>query len=67
MVVWQLTREEGNNYGYAKRALRGHSHFVQVRPSSACCFAGFLWQPTCRICCAELKCCRMTVLSSKSG
>jgi guanine nucleotide-binding protein subunit beta-2-like 1 protein len=28
IIVWTLTREEGN-YGYARRALRGHSHFVQ--------------------------------------
>ena len=25
--MWTLTREEGN-YGYARRALRGHNHFV---------------------------------------
>eukprot|EP00743_Colponemidia_sp_Colp-15_P000134 GILK01000153.1.p1 GENE.GILK01000153.1~~GILK01000153.1.p1 ORF type:complete len:333 (+),score=55.56 GILK01000153.1:52-999(+) len=28
VIVWNLTREEGN-YGTARRALRGHSHFVQ--------------------------------------
>ena len=28
MIVWTLTREEGN-YGYAKRRLTGHSHFVE--------------------------------------
>eukprot|EP01041_Mallomonas_annulata_P002239 gene2239-4353_t len=27
IIVWSLTKEEGN-YGYAKRALRGHNHFV---------------------------------------
>jgi guanine nucleotide-binding protein subunit beta-2-like 1 protein len=27
IIVWQLTREEGS-YGYALRALKGHSHFV---------------------------------------
>jgi len=27
IIVWHLTREE-ENYGYAKRALRGHNHFV---------------------------------------
>lgn len=27
VIVWTLTREEGN-YGYARRALRGHNHFV---------------------------------------
>merc|ERR1711903_143058 len=28
VMVWQLTREEGN-YGYPRRRLHGHSHFVQ--------------------------------------
>eukprot|EP00884_Botryococcus_braunii_P010581 jgi/Botrbrau1/19524/Bobra.0035s0023.1 len=28
IIVWTLTREEGA-YGFPKRALRGHSHFVQ--------------------------------------
>ena len=28
VILWTLTREEGN-YGFAQRALRGHSHFVQ--------------------------------------
>lgn len=27
IIVWHLTREEGA-YGVAKRALKGHSHFV---------------------------------------
>jgi len=27
IIVWNLTREEGN-YGYARRSLRGHNHFV---------------------------------------
>jgi len=27
IIVWTLTREEGN-YGFARRALRGHNHFV---------------------------------------
>jgi guanine nucleotide-binding protein subunit beta-2-like 1 protein len=27
ILVWELLREEGN-YGYAKRALKGHNHFV---------------------------------------
>ncbi len=26
--MWNLTREEGN-YGYPRRSLKGHSHFVQ--------------------------------------
>jgi len=29
VFVWQLTRDEPTNYGFPKRALRGHSHFVQ--------------------------------------
>jgi guanine nucleotide-binding protein subunit beta-2-like 1 protein len=28
IIVWQLTKEEGN-IGFARRALKGHSHFVQ--------------------------------------
>ena len=28
ILVWNLTREEGN-YGYPRRSLKGHSHFVQ--------------------------------------
>lgn len=28
LIVWTLTREEGN-YGFAKRSLTGHNHFVQ--------------------------------------
>ncbi len=28
MLVWQLERTE-SSYGYPKRALKGHSHFVQ--------------------------------------
>lgn len=28
ILVWELERSE-SNYGYAKRSLRGHSHFVQ--------------------------------------
>ena len=34
IIVWSLTREEGN-YGYARKALRGHSHYVQVRRGAA--------------------------------
>ena len=29
VIVWNLTREEGAAYGHPRRALRGHSHFVQ--------------------------------------
>jgi len=28
IIVWQLTRDD-QNYGYPKRALKGHNHFVQ--------------------------------------
>lgn len=28
VLVWLLTREEGQ-YGYARKSLKGHSHFVQ--------------------------------------
>ena len=28
VVVWQLTHSSGEEYGFARRALRGHSHFV---------------------------------------
>jgi len=28
VIVWQLTRESEENYGYARRALRGQNHFV---------------------------------------
>ncbi len=27
VIVWELTRDE--DYGFAKRALKGHNHFVQ--------------------------------------
>jgi guanine nucleotide-binding protein subunit beta-2-like 1 protein len=30
LLVWQLTRQEGN-LGYPRKSLVGHSHFVQVR------------------------------------
>jgi guanine nucleotide-binding protein subunit beta-2-like 1 protein len=29
LIVWNLNREQGVNYGTPKRALKGHSHFVQ--------------------------------------
>jgi guanine nucleotide-binding protein subunit beta-2-like 1 protein len=28
VIVWTLTREEGN-YGFSRRCLTGHAHFVQ--------------------------------------
>lgn len=28
VILWTITREEGN-YGFARRALKGHSHFVE--------------------------------------
>jgi guanine nucleotide-binding protein subunit beta-2-like 1 protein len=27
LIVWELTRDE-QNFGFAKRALKGHNHFV---------------------------------------
>jgi guanine nucleotide-binding protein subunit beta-2-like 1 protein len=30
LLVWQLTRQEGN-LGYPRKSLHGHSHFVQVK------------------------------------
>jgi guanine nucleotide-binding protein subunit beta-2-like 1 protein len=29
LIVWDLKRSDGNNYGMPKKALRGHSHYVQ--------------------------------------
>lgn len=29
VIVWTLTKEEGVNYGFTKKRLKGHSHFVQ--------------------------------------
>jgi len=29
IIVWNLTREDVENYGYPRKSLRGHSHFVQ--------------------------------------
>jgi hypothetical protein len=34
VIVWHLERSE-TQYGYPKRALTGHSHFVQVGSSSS--------------------------------
>ena len=28
LIIWNLTREEGGNYGYPRRSLHGHSHIV---------------------------------------
>ncbi len=30
-MVWQLANNEDGTLGFPKRALRGHSHYVQVR------------------------------------
>merc|ERR1711861_117308 len=51
VMVWQLTREEGN-YGYPKKALRGHGHFVEdVVISSDGQFAlSGSWDGTLRLC-----------------
>jgi guanine nucleotide-binding protein subunit beta-2-like 1 protein len=29
VIVWNLTREDPTNYGLPRKALRGHSHFIQ--------------------------------------
>jgi guanine nucleotide-binding protein subunit beta-2-like 1 protein len=50
VIVWQLTRED-TEYGFAKRALTGHSHFVQdVKISSDGLFAlSGSWDGTLRL------------------
>merc|ERR1719514_1259 len=50
VMVWQLTREDGS-YGYPKKALRGHGHFVQdVKISSDGQFAlSGSWDGTLRL------------------
>jgi guanine nucleotide-binding protein subunit beta-2-like 1 protein len=50
LIMWSLTREPGN-YGYAKRRLHGHSHFVQdVVISSDAQFAlSASWDSTLRL------------------
>lgn len=48
--MWSLTREE-DNYGYARRALRGHSHYVQdvvISSDGQFCLSGS-WDGTLRL------------------
>lgn len=48
--MWSLTREEGN-YGFARKALRGHSHFVQdvvISSDGQFCLSGS-WDGTLRL------------------
>ncbi len=48
--MWSLTREEGN-YGYARKALRGHSHYVQdvvISSDGQFCLSGS-WDHTLRL------------------
>lgn len=50
LIVWQLTRDE-NQYGIAKRALRGHSHIVsdcELTPDGAYAISGS-WDKTLRL------------------
>lgn len=50
VIVWNLTREEGD-YGFARRALRGHSHFVQdvvISSDGQFCLSGS-WDGTLRL------------------
>lgn len=50
LIVWELTREQ-NNYGFAKKRLRGHEHFVSdVKISSDAQFAlSGSWDKTLRL------------------
>lgn len=50
LIVWQLTRDE-NQYGVAKKALRGHSHIVQdcqLTPDGSYALSGS-WDKTLRL------------------
>jgi len=50
VIVWTLTREE-SEYGYARRALRGHSHYVQdvvISSDGQFCLSGS-WDGTLRL------------------
>lgn len=50
LIVWQLTRDE-NQYGVAKKALRGHSHIVQdcqLTPDGRYALSGS-WDKTLRL------------------
>lgn len=50
LIVWQLTRDE-NQYGVAKRALKGHSHIVQdcqLTPDGRYALSGS-WDKTLRL------------------
>ena len=50
VIVWSLTREEGN-FGYARKALRGHSHYVQdvvISSDGQFCLSGS-WDGTLRL------------------
>jgi guanine nucleotide-binding protein subunit beta-2-like 1 protein len=50
IIVWSLTRED-QDYGYARRALRGHSHYVQdvvISSDGQFCLSGS-WDGTLRL------------------
>ena len=50
VLVWELERSE-SNYGYPKKALRGHSHFVQdvvISSDGQFCLTGS-WDGTLRL------------------
>lgn len=50
VIVWGLTREQAD-YGYARRALRGHSHYVQdviISSDGQFCLSGS-WDSTLRL------------------
>ena len=40
MIVWQLGGADEGALGFPKRALRGHSHYVQARALRGCSGAG---------------------------
>merc|ERR1712193_504986 len=67
VMVWQLTREDGS-YGYPKKALRGHGHFVQdVVISSDGQFAlSGSWDKTIKLW-NTLGECKYTILSDGEG
>lgn len=55
VIVWSLTRDE-ESYGYARRALTGHSHFVYVTKrllDGSICASAWLTRFVSR-CCAVL-------------
>jgi len=51
VIVWELERKEDDKYGFPKRALKGHSHFVQdvvISSDGQFCLSGS-WDGTLRL------------------